>query len=94
MSSIFEDTPLIPEIVAESVCEEMRETLDRFQFDTRPELALCERAERHYSENKSFSRKIRGRNGREFLYAFMRHWLAGMLLKAGAQRGEIPTNFR
>ncbi len=89
MKTIFEDTPIIPEVIADAVCAEAGE-LVRFFLDE-PVVSLCERADRHYqgAGGPSFARRIRGKDGREYLHGFMRHWLAAMLLEAGCPREKI-----
>ncbi len=56
---------------------------------------LAERAEKVFAHNDDWRRKIKGRHGRDWLLAFMRHWLAAMLWK---QRSELfvqlPNSFK
>lgn len=89
---IADDTPLLPEVVAYSVIQEARTFGVKF-FDG-AEKYLVERAERHYAQKGNLFRKsIRGNNGREWLSAFMRHWLAGWLLENGVNRSAIPNDW-
>lgn len=74
------DTPLVPDAVAVAVLEEatvwLAESLPR---SWRNELA--ERANAIYARNAQFRQRIRGpgTRGRDCLWAFTRHWLAGLL---------------
>ena len=90
MSTISEDTPLLPEVIADAVCREAGELLKHAPADVRSH--LCERAERHYqgAGGPAFAKRIRGKYGREALYSFMRHWLAAMLIEAGVCRCQLP----
>jgi len=42
---------------------------------------LADRAERVLAHNAYWRRKFKGRRGRAYLLAFMRHWLSGLLRK-------------
>lgn len=93
MKSIYEDTPLIPEIIADTVCREACSA-----GLTPPEGAvasLAARAERQYAGagGPQFAKRCRSASGREYLYAFMRHWLAAMLLRNGTPRDSIPQSW-
>src|SRR5947209_13092060 len=74
------DTPTAPRAVAEAVCEEagvwVGEPLPR-----RWVRELMAQANTVYSHNPRFRRKVRGQgnSGRDYLWAFVRHWLAGLL---------------
>ncbi len=74
------DTPIIPEIIADAVCEEvsvwLQEPLPREWVRE-----LADRANTVYARNEQFRRRIRGAGdrGRDRLWAFMRHWLAARL---------------
>lgn len=92
IKSIAEDTPLVPHIVADIVAGEA-ETLVRREVLRGLRNHLVGKAESTYLKNTSWRKKIRGRNGREYLYSFMRHWAAAWMLNNGIRRGEIPTNF-
>lgn len=71
---------LVPEVVAVQVMEELQE-LTEFHVPDPERLVehLVRQAGEVSAANVSFSRKLRGRLGREWLYAFMRHWLAAEL---------------
>lgn len=75
---------IVPEIVADSVIGEVERFVERsFTPKDRDtwESELVTRAHTVYTANKTWARKLRGRNGREVLYSFMRHWLAAILHK-------------
>ena len=93
MKTIEESTPLLPDVVASLVCAEVSPLIDRHPVAVDPAASLAERAEVHFQRNPEFRKRISGKDGREYLYAFMRHWLAGMLLKAGCPRSEIPADW-
>jgi len=74
------ETPVVPRAIAERVCEEagvwLQEPLpDRWAED------LVARAETVYANNARIRRKIRGGGtiGRDYLWMFMRHWLAARI---------------
>jgi len=76
------DTPIIPIAVANSVWREasfwLGETLPRKWIAD-----LAERAEVIYTHNPRFRRLLRqrGNSGRDWLWAFTRHWLSGLLVE-------------
>ena len=74
------DTLLMPWAIAESVCGEVSRFLD-VELPDRYALWLEAKAERCYAGNRHFHKLMRscGNAGRNRLYAFMRHWLAGFL---------------
>lgn len=92
MKTIEQATPLLPLIIASNVVAEVPELVTRHVGNKAAE-SLAERAETHFQKTPTFRKKILGDSGREHLYAFMRHWLAGMLLAAGCPRNEIPTGW-
>ena len=65
---IADHTPLIPEIIAMNVTT-----------DPAIQQALVNKAERHFATNDQFSRRLRGAKCREYLHAFMSHWLEAHL---------------
>lgn len=75
--TIEDDTPILPDVVAESVVEKVEAkygiTLGRAAADR-----LVARQARLYASNASWRKKMnaRGNKGRDTLYAFMLHWLA------------------
>lgn len=82
MKSIAEDTPIIPDMVADAVVREV-ELWSGAELPARSVLVqvLVDRAETVYQNNDRFRRSIRsqGNKGRDTLYAFMRHWLTGQV---------------
>ena len=79
---IERDTLLTPVWIAESVLAEASRFL---KVDLPDEWAthLDQRAERCYARHRQFRKFIRlqGTGGRDSLYHYMRHWLAGKLQK-------------
>ena len=72
------ETPILSDLVAESVCAKAANWL----HDNRPMRfapALAARARRIYEMNASFATRLRGADGIEWLRVFLRHWLAGRL---------------
>jgi hypothetical protein len=77
---IEDDTPIVPRAIAEQVCEEASVWLG--EPFPRPWVAeLAERAGVIYQHNARFRQLLRkpGNAGRDWLLAFMRHWLCGVL---------------
>ena len=94
-TSIAADTPILPHIVADAVVGKVAYYFTTkgaaVTFDTRATAdALADRAEEVYTANAAWARTIRARGnaGRDRLYAFMNHWLAGML------KQDHPALFR
>ena len=71
---------LIPEIIAQTILQELVQVTE-FRVADQPRLIayLVQHAEEIAAANERFRRKLRGKLGREWLYAFMRHWLAAEL---------------
>jgi len=92
---IAHDTPIIPQAVAvcvwEEACQWLGEELPREWM-----IRLSEYAEAVYASNACIRRKLRGpgNGGRDWLWAFVRHWLAALI---GRQRPELyarlPASF-
>lgn len=87
--SIEADTGIMVDVVAEAVWEEARRLLDQ---DLPQEYVpgLAAQAEGLYLNSASFAKRIRsnarrGNAGRDWLYAFMRHWLASMIRAQSAE---------
>ena len=74
------DTQLMPWLIADSVCGEVSGFLG-VEIPARYSDWLDAKAERCYANHRHFRKLMRGRgNGpRDWLYVFMRHWLAAML---------------
>lgn len=92
MSTIYEDTPLVPEILADVVVREAGDLIGHLHAPAEIVSHLAARAERHYAGDggSKFAKRIRSKHGREYLHAFMRHWLAAELLEAGVSRCQLP----
>ncbi len=93
MKTIEESTPLLPDVVAASVVAEVSGLITLYGEGHHPAAILADRAEVHFQKTPTFRRKILGDSGREHLYAYMRHWLAGMLIAAGCPRNELPAGW-
>jgi hypothetical protein len=74
------ETPLVPLAAAETVIEEASQWLGQ-PLPRRYAHALAHRARRCYAHGRNFRRRLResGDHGRDWLYCFLRHWLAARL---------------
>jgi hypothetical protein len=92
---IEEDTPIIPDIVAGAVCEEASLWLgEPFPGEWAAELA--EHANVVFQHNAGFRRLLRrrGNAGRDWLRAFMRHWLCALLASRRLDLyGRLPAPY-
>jgi hypothetical protein len=81
--SIETDTPILPFVVADSVVREVGGYLNwEYPQDDSVQTYLADYAERVYAHNPMFAKRINTRRaeiGRDTLYAFMRHWMAGWI---------------
>lgn len=74
---------LLPEVVAQTLLREVAQVTEcPVEDQTRLITYLARRAEEVAAANESFCRKLRGGQGREWLYSFMRHWLAAELARS------------
>ncbi|MCW5554171.1 MAG: hypothetical protein KIS67_18690 [Verrucomicrobiae bacterium] len=76
------DTPILPELLADGVCEEVTAWLGLpTPLPRRWVLELAGYANTVYAHSERFRRRVRGGGdrGRDQLQAFMRHWLAALL---------------
>lgn len=100
-TKIEDDTPIVPWIVADSVIREIERYLwpDGSQGLRGPSASndladiLADKANRVYQHNPAFRKAIRskrGNYGRDYLYSFMRHWVAGECLDRGIR---VPASF-
>jgi hypothetical protein len=92
---IATDTPTMPWIVADKICEEAANYL-RSPIPLRYKEHLDARAERCYARHRQFRTLIRarGNNGHDSLYSFMRHWLYAILHKNHPALAErLPKSF-
>lgn len=94
-SRIERDTPILPHVVAEAVWEEASTWLGaRLPRAWIGELAT--RAETVYARNARFRRRLRsgGSEGRDWLWAFTRHWLAALLHEHKPHlHDQLPASF-
>jgi hypothetical protein len=89
------DTQLMPWLLAETVCAEASQFLD-VDLPARYAAWLEAKAELCYSGDRHFSKLMRGRGNapREWLCAFMRHWLASFLhLERPDLYKRLPISF-
>jgi hypothetical protein len=70
----------MPWLIAETVCDEVSRYLE-VDLPERYAVWLDAKAERCYAGDSHFHKLMRGRGNapRDWLYVFMRHWLASML---------------
>ena len=85
------ETPIVPRAVAECVCEEASAWLHE-PLPRRWIRELTARANTVYAHNDRFRRHIRGNadRGRDYLWMFMRHWLAALVR---AHRPQLYSRF-
>lgn len=78
---IEKDTPIVPFVVADDVCHEVSLWLGEDELPRSWKVRLAVRADVVYYHRRQFRQGVRrsGRNGLNYLRAFMRHWLASML---------------
>ena len=83
VKSISESTDIIPAMLAETIVSEYK-VADKLKAAH----YLTMRAENIFAENPQFRKgvKQKGDKGRDYLEAFMRHWLAGYLFPSAPQR--------
>jgi hypothetical protein len=99
MRTIEQDTPILPYVIADSVIRELARYLHRehsIDLDNAADLetALSSKADRCYQHNAFFAKRIRGASGRDYLYAFMRHWLSAEVCdQRPGLRYKIPARF-
>lgn len=79
---IRKDTPIVPRAVAEAVWEEACVWLHT-ELPRAWVRQLAVKAELTYSRNGAFQKRLQqqGDAGRDWLWAFTRHWLAAMIRK-------------
>lgn len=74
------ETMLLPYIIAEIVCREARHHVGS-DVPMRYETWLVRRTRQTYATSQSFNRHLRSAAAREWLYAFLRHWLTARLIR-------------
>ena len=84
---------MLPHACAWLVCHEATVML-RSEIPMRYVPWLTRRARQLYAVNAKFNRRLRGASGREWLHAFLRHWLTGRLIREHRQLARrIPSGF-
>ena len=89
------DTPILPEVVAETVVQEVEHYLGKPLPETSVK-ALVDQQARLYACSADWRKKMQatGNRGRDTLFAFMRHWLTSDLKKADpALHSRLPQSF-
>jgi len=92
---IESDTPIVPRAVMEAVCEEAGVWLGQ-PLPRRWVRELTAYANTVYAHNPRFRRKVRalGNGGRDYLWAFVRHWLAGLMWERRPQlHARLPNSY-
>lgn len=97
VGKIEDETPIMPIVIADSVIREL--LAFGIELPNPDEYAdeLATRADTAYQHNDDFRKKIRsaGNAGRDWLYAFMRHWLSSLVQKKDrAAYAKISPEFR
>jgi hypothetical protein len=93
--NIESDTPIVPRAIAEAVWEEACVWLDE-RLPRRWLRQLIARANTVYARNPRFRRTLRagGNSGRDWLWAFMRHWLGALIWRHRPElHGQLPQSF-
>jgi hypothetical protein len=89
------DTPIVPSAIAAAVVEEAGVWLGQ-PLPRRWIRELTAYANTVYAHNPSFRRKVRGQGttGRDYLWAFVRHWLSGLMWERRPQlRARLPNSY-
>jgi len=92
---IESDTPIVPSAIAIAVWEEASDWLDE-PLPRSWIRELVAHANTVYAHNSQFRRIIRGRGdrGRDSLWAFTRHWLAGLLWEHRRHlHAQLPASY-
>ena len=88
------ESMLLPHLCAEKVCREAAHLLNS-PAPLRFAPWLARRARHLYATNAKFNRRLRGAVGREWLYAFLRHWLSARLARRYPMLARhLPTDFK
>ena len=89
------DTPIVPSAIAAAVLEEAGVWLGQ-PLPRRWIRELTAYANTVYAHNPSFRRRVRGQanSGRDYLWAFTRHWLAGLMWERRPQlHARLPNTY-
>ena len=95
MPRIESDTPIVPRAVMEAVCEEAGVWLGQ-PLPRRWIRELTAHANTVYAHNSRFRRNVRakGNLGRDYLWTFTRHWLAGLMGERRPHlRARLPGSY-
>ena len=92
--SIEEDTSIVPVLLAEAVVSDA-EILLGIKLPSDLDEWLAGYAEAVYANNERFRKKVQsnadhGNAGRDYLYAFMCHWLSSEILKRTMHDDDHP----
>lgn len=95
-SRIEKETPVVPSVIAKSVVHEASFWLGEM---LPPEWItdLAVRAEVIYAQNPRFRQllRARGNSGRDWLWAFTRHWLSGLLVEhRPSLAARLPSEYK
>jgi hypothetical protein len=102
VKTISEETVILPVVVAGAVISELAVYLQGkgIVLKVGDELAdkLADKAEHCYAKNSAFRKRLRsqanqGCAGRDWLYAFMRHWLSAEFPHGSEVYRNLPYNF-
>jgi len=78
---MMDETALVPYIIADGVVEEVARCFGK-KYGTRADAnRLGKRAEDLYSKSEDFRKKMKRKDPRGLLFAFMKHWHAAALTK-------------
>ena len=99
--TIEEDTGILTIAMAEIVVEKAARLVSNEGFGSQDLYfyvgRLTECAETQYHSNPTFQKKVQGsgNKGRDYLYAFMQHWISSMLLKnsPAVRRALVGSGF-
>jgi hypothetical protein len=87
------ETMPTPYVIAEIVCREGRHHVGS-DVPMRYETWLVRRTRQLYASNNGFNRRLRSAAGRDYLYAFLRHWLASRLTREHPRLARrLPAGF-
>jgi hypothetical protein len=92
---IEHDTPLVPQAVASAVWAEASQWLGE-ELPQAWRVRLTQRAEAVYASNPRVRRRLQGpgNGGRDWLWAFTRHWLAALISKQRpALYARLPASY-
>jgi len=87
------ETLLTPYVIADIVCREARFYVGSDE-PMRYETWLVRRARQLYASNRGFNRRLRSAAAREYLYAFLRHWITARMKREYPRLARLlPDSF-